>query len=66
MSFLIDSPLFYGGGRAYERATRASQQHRSRDTVAGAAFMAIFWRVSRRVWSGRDRCSGRERAGEMP
>jgi hypothetical protein len=46
VSFLIDPPLLYGGGRAYERATRDSDPSRVRDVAVGATFMAVFWGVS--------------------
>ena len=46
MSFLIDPPLLYSGGRAYKRATRDSDPSRARDVAAGAAFMTIFWGIS--------------------
>jgi len=46
VSFLIDPPLLYSGGRAYARATRDAEPSRARDGAAGAAFMAIFWGIS--------------------
>jgi len=46
MSFLIDPPLLYSGGRAYARATRDADHSRARDVAAGAAFTAIFWGAS--------------------
>lgn len=46
MSFLIDPPLLYGGGRAYARATRDADPSRARDLAVGTAFMVTFWGVS--------------------
>lgn len=46
MSFLIDPPLLYSGGRAYERITRNMQPNRTRDIAVGAAYMTVFWGVS--------------------
>lgn len=42
MSFLIDPPLLYTGGRAYARRS----PDRDRDTAAAVATMALFWGVS--------------------
>jgi hypothetical protein len=46
VSFLIDPPLLYSGGRAYARATRNSDPSRAREVAAGAGFMALFWGIS--------------------
>ncbi len=46
MSFLIDPPLLYTGGRAYARATHQSPPSAVRDAAVGAAFMVVFWGVS--------------------
>ena len=46
MSFLIDPPLLFTGGRAYARATRESDPSVARDAAVGAAFMAVFWGIS--------------------
>lgn len=46
MSFLIDPPLLYSGGRAYARATRDAQPSVARDVAVGVAYMAVFWTVS--------------------
>jgi hypothetical protein len=46
MSFLIDPPLLYSGGRSYARATRNLEPSRARDVGVGAAYMAVFWGVS--------------------
>ncbi|MHB8491711.1 MAG: hypothetical protein ACYDA6_05795 [Solirubrobacteraceae bacterium] len=46
MSFLIDPPLLYAGGRAYARATRDAAPSRTRDLAVGATYMAGFWGVS--------------------
>jgi hypothetical protein len=45
MSFLIDPPLLWAGGRAYARRTPAAPD-RGRDAVVIAATMAVFWGVS--------------------
>jgi hypothetical protein len=45
MSFLIDPPLLYAGGRAYGSAT-VEAPHRARDAAIVGATMAIFWGVS--------------------
>ena len=70
MSFLIDPPLLYGGGRAYARATREADPSRTRDAAVGIAFMAIFWGISvglyleagwtRPVWRVCRAASGRD------
>jgi hypothetical protein len=46
MSFLIDPPLLYSGGRTYERITREMKPSRTRDAAVGAAYMAVFWGIS--------------------
>ena len=46
MSFLIDPPLLYSGGRAYARATRDADPSRARDAAVAASSMAIFWGIS--------------------
>jgi hypothetical protein len=46
MSFLIDPPLLYSGGRSYARATRTLQSSRKRDLVVGATYMVVFWGIS--------------------
>jgi hypothetical protein len=46
MSFLIDPPLLYSGGRTYGRLTRDAPPNRGRDAAAGAVYMAVFWGVS--------------------
>jgi len=46
VSFLIDPPLLYGGGRVYARVTRNANPSLTRDAAAGAAFMAVFWGIS--------------------
>jgi len=70
MSFLIDPPLLYSGGRAYARATRDADPSRARDAAVGVAGMAIFWGVSvglyldqewtRPVWKMCGAASGRD------
>jgi len=70
MSFLIDPPLLYSGGRAYARATRDADPSRARDGAVGAASMAIFWGISvgmyldqgwtRPVWRMCRAASGRD------
>ncbi len=46
MSFLIDPPLLYSGGRTYARLTRDAPASRGRDAAVGAAYMIVFWGVS--------------------
>lgn len=46
MSFLIDPPLLYSGGRTYARLTREMQPSARRDAAVGAAYMAVFWGIS--------------------
>ncbi len=46
MSFLIDPPLLYSGGRTYARATQDLQPSAGRDLVVGVAYMAVFWGIS--------------------
>jgi hypothetical protein len=46
VSFLIDPPLLYSGGRTYARLTRDAEPSAKRDAAAGAAYMALFWGVS--------------------
>lgn len=46
MSFLIDPPLLYSGGRTYARLTRSAEPSRRRDLAVGTAYMAVFWGVS--------------------
>lgn len=70
MSFLIDPPLLYGGGRAYARLTRDTRPNAKRDAAVGAASMAVFWGVSlglyldrgwtRPVWKLCGAASGRD------
>ncbi len=70
MSFLIDPPLLYSGGRAYERATRDADPSRARDVAVGASAMAVFWGISvglyldqgwtRPVWQMCGAASGRD------
>ena len=70
MSFLIDPPLLYSGGRAYARATRDADPSPARDVAVGASFMAIFWGISvglyleqdwtRPVWRMCRAASGRD------
>jgi hypothetical protein len=70
MSFLIDPPLLYSGGRTYARLTRDSKPSPARDAAAGAAYMAVFWGVSvglyldqgwtRPVWRMCRAASGRD------
>ncbi len=54
MSFLIDPPLLYSGGRAYARATRDADPSRTRDAAVGVAGMAIFWGVSVGLYLDQD------------
>ena len=70
MSFLIDPPLLYSGGRTYARATRGLEPSASRDAAVGVAYMAVFWGVSiglyldqswtRPVWKMCRAASGRD------
>jgi hypothetical protein len=70
MSFLIDPPLLYSGGRTYAHATRGLEPSVKRDTVAGVAYMVVFWGVSvglyldhdwtRPVWRMCRAASGRD------
>jgi hypothetical protein len=70
MSFLIDPPLLFTGGRAYARATRESDPSAARDAAVSAAFMAVFWGISvglyldqgwtRPVWKVCRAASGRD------
>jgi hypothetical protein len=46
MSFLIDPPLLYSGGRTYERLTRNMEPSHTRDAAVGAAYMVVFWGIS--------------------
>ena len=46
MSFLIDPPLLYSGGRAYAMATRDQEPSARRDLAVGATYMALFWGIS--------------------
>ena len=46
MSFLIDPPLLYSGGRTYAHATRGREPSAKRDAVVGVSYMAVFWGVS--------------------
>jgi hypothetical protein len=46
MSFLIDPPLLYSGGRTYALATRRLEVSRKRDLAVGATYMAVFWGIS--------------------
>lgn len=46
MSFLIDPPLLYSGGRTYALATRKMQPSSKRDATVGAAYMVVFWGIS--------------------
>ena len=43
MSFLIDPPLLYAGGRAYASTTPKDS---ARDAAVAAGAMALFWGVS--------------------
>lgn len=43
MSFLIDPPLLYAGGRVY---AAARDEDPTRDAAVAAASMALFWGVS--------------------
>ena len=57
MSFLIDPPLLYSGGRTYARLTRDVAPSARRDAAFGAAYMGLFWGVSvalylDRGWTG--------------
>jgi hypothetical protein len=52
VSFLIDPPLLYAGGRAYARLTEGSAD-RDRDAALGAATMALFWGVSVSLYQDR-------------
>lgn len=54
MSFLIDPPLLYSGGRTYARLTRDAQPSAKRDAAAGAAYMVVFWGVSVGLYLDRD------------
>jgi hypothetical protein len=45
MSFLIDPPLLYAGGRAYGAAT-VDEPDRARDALIVGTTMALFWGVS--------------------
>ena len=70
MSFLIDPPLLYSGGRTYARVTRGLEPSRARDTKVGVAYMAVFWSISiglyldqgwtRPVWKMCRAASGRD------
>jgi hypothetical protein len=70
VSFLIDPPLLYSGGRTYARLTRDAEPSSRRDAVAGTAYMALFWGVSvglyleqewtRPVWTMCRAASGRD------
>lgn len=70
MSFLIDPPLLYSGGRTYAKATRGLQPSPKRDLAVGAAYMTVFWGISvglyldqdwtRPVWSMCKAQSGRD------
>ncbi len=46
MSFLIDPPLLYSGGRTYAKLTRDAEPSAARDAAVGTAYMAVFWGVS--------------------
>ncbi len=72
MSFLIDPPLLYSGGRAYARATRNSDPSRAREVAVGAdlsnlalAGHAPRAAMSRRVSFEEDRRPGREPGGGL-
>jgi hypothetical protein len=70
MSFLIDPPLLYSGGRTYARATRGLEPSARRDASVGVAYMAVFWGISiglyldqgwtRPVWKMCRAASGRD------
>ena len=70
MSFLIDPPLLYSGGRTYARLTRDAPASARRDAAVGAAYMAVFWGISvglyldqgwtRPVWKLCRAASGRD------
>lgn len=70
MSFLIDPPLLYSGGRTYARLTRDVQPSAKRDAAVGVAYMVLFWSVSvglyldqdwtRPVWKMCRAASGRD------
>jgi hypothetical protein len=49
MSFLIDPPLLYAGGRTYAEITDDER----RDPLIGAAMMAVFWGVSVSLYLNR-------------
>lgn len=52
MSFLIDPPLLYAGGRAYARRTPAAPD-RGCEAVVIASTMAVFWGVSVSLYLNR-------------
>jgi hypothetical protein len=54
MSFLIDPPLLYSGGRTYARATRRLEPSLARDVTVGVAYMGVFWIVSIGLYFDRD------------
>jgi hypothetical protein len=70
VSFLIDPPLLYSGGRTYARLTRDAEPNALRDAAVGAAYMGLFWGVSvglyldqqwtRPVWTACRAASGRD------
>jgi hypothetical protein len=46
MSFLIDPPLLYSGGRTYARITRQLEPSTTRDIAVGTIYMTVFWGIS--------------------
>jgi len=54
MSFLIDPPLLYSGGRAYAHATRDMGPSHPRDAAVAVAGMALFWGVSVGMYRDQD------------
>jgi hypothetical protein len=46
VSFLIDPPLLYSGGRTYARLVPPEKRSAKRDAKLMTAYMALFWGVS--------------------